>query len=186
MGILLGFAPFIVFALVANVSISLGLWLAFAAAFVVTIRDFVESPTLRLLDAASVALFGVLALIIGFVMPGITLQVTRLVVELAYLLLALTSFLVSKPLTLEYGHEHVPDEVWNTPVFRRANYLLTGTWAAGFAVMAVSDAAVAIDGSMPLALDLAIGLGVLGIVIVLTVRYPAGLAARKAGARRGS
>ena len=77
MGILLGFAPFIVFALLSSVSVSLGLWLAFAAAFVITIRDFVESPTLRLLDAGGVVLLGLMALFTGFIDPSISLQVVR-------------------------------------------------------------------------------------------------------------
>ena len=67
MTLLFGFAPFILFALLSRLSADLALWLAFAAAFVVTIRDFVESPSLRLLDGTSLALFGLLALGRGFV-----------------------------------------------------------------------------------------------------------------------
>ena len=44
MTLLFGFAPFILFALLSRLSADLALWVAFAAAFVVTIRDFVESP----------------------------------------------------------------------------------------------------------------------------------------------
>ena len=47
-------------------SADLALWTAFAAAFVVTIRDFVERPLLRLLDGISLVLFGLLALGRGF------------------------------------------------------------------------------------------------------------------------
>ncbi len=65
MTLLFGFAPFILFAMLSRLSADLALWLAFAAAFVVTIRDFVESPSLRLLDGTSLALFGLLALIAG-------------------------------------------------------------------------------------------------------------------------
>ena len=53
---LLGFAPFILFALLSRLSADLALWMAFAAAFVVTIRDFVERPALRLLDGVSLLL----------------------------------------------------------------------------------------------------------------------------------
>ena len=53
MTLLFGFAPFLLFAILSRLSADLALWLAFAASFVVTIRDFVESPSLRLLDGAS-------------------------------------------------------------------------------------------------------------------------------------
>lgn len=178
MGILLGFAPFIVFALLSSVSVSLGLWLAFAAAFVITIRDFVEAPTLRLLDAGGVVVLGLMALFTGFIDPSISLQVVRLIVEASFLALALISLLFRRPLTLAYGHEHVPDEAWNTPAFRRANYLLTAGWALAFAVMALADAAASVEGPVSLSLDLAIGLAVLGLAIIFTVRYPARLAIR--------
>ncbi|HWC62905.1 MAG TPA: hypothetical protein VG501_04730, partial [Rhizomicrobium sp.] len=66
MNLVLGFGPFIVFALLSRLSPDLALWAAFAAAFVITIRDFAERPSLRLLDSASLALFGGLALWRGF------------------------------------------------------------------------------------------------------------------------
>ena len=67
MGVLIGFIPFIVFALLAGVSMSLALWLALAAAFVVGIRDFLHSKELRVLDVGGMGLFIFMALFIGFV-----------------------------------------------------------------------------------------------------------------------
>ena len=66
MTLILGFSPFILFAVLSRLSADLALWAAFAAAFVVTIRDFVESPSLRLLDVGNLAVFGLLALARGF------------------------------------------------------------------------------------------------------------------------
>jgi len=181
MGILLGFAPFIVFALLTSVSVSLGLWLAFAAAFVITIRDFVESPTLRLLDAGSVTLFGLMALFTGFIEPSLTLQSVRLVVDASFLGMALVSLGLRRPVTVDYGHEHLPKDVWNTPAFLRANYILTGAWAAGFAVMTAADIASVFIAQVPLSLDIAVGLAALGLAIAFTVRYPVTLAQRNDG-----
>ena len=73
MTLILGFSPFILFAVLSRLSADLALWAAFAAAFVVTIRDFVESPSLRLLDIGNLTLFGVLALLRGFIAPGLSL-----------------------------------------------------------------------------------------------------------------
>src|SRR5476651_2449139 len=89
MTLILGFAPFILFALLSRLSGDLALWTAFAAAFVVTIRDFVERPTLRLLDGFSLTLFGLLALGRGFVAPDLSLTAVRTIVD-AVIALAIT------------------------------------------------------------------------------------------------
>ncbi|HSC61634.1 MAG TPA: hypothetical protein VLC29_10415, partial [Rhizomicrobium sp.] len=62
MGILLGFVPFIMFALLSGVSVSLALWLAFAAAFAIGIRDFLHAKMIRRLDITCLMLFAMLAL----------------------------------------------------------------------------------------------------------------------------
>ena len=93
--------------------------------------------------------------------------------EAGFLALALISLLLRRPLTLAYGHEHVPERGWNTPAFLRANYILTAGWALAFAVMARPMRPPVFEGPVSLSLDMAIGLAVLGLAIVFTVRYPA-------------
>ncbi len=58
MQMLFGFSPFILFAVFSNYSTSLALWLAFAAAFAVGIRTFLQKREIRILDAGSIVLFG--------------------------------------------------------------------------------------------------------------------------------
>lgn len=185
MGILIGFAPFIVFVLLSSVSVSLGLWLALAAAFVITVRDFVESPTLRLLDAGGMILFGALALFTGFVDPDLSLQAVRLVVEAGFLILALSSLALRRPLTLQYSHEHVPETMWTAPAFVRANYILTLAWTFAFVAMAAADAVTTFDPKAQMSLDIAVGLAALAMVIAFTVRYPTALAVRSGLVERG-
>jgi hypothetical protein len=172
MGILLGFAPFIVFALLTSVSVSLALWAAFAAAFVNTIRDFVQSPTVRVLDAGSMTLFGLLALYAGFIQPGITIQAVRLVVDGGLLVIAIASLAIRTPFTLQYAKEQVPEELWTTPLFLRTNYVITGVWTAAFAVMTAADASATFHRMLPLSLDVAAGLAATAGAIVFTARYP--------------
>src|ERR1700761_8693466 len=97
MTLLFGFAPFVLFAILSRLSADLALWLAFAASFVVTIRDFVESPSLRLLDGTSFVLFGLLALIRGFVMPELSLATVRTIVDAALCLAICVSLLRGQP-----------------------------------------------------------------------------------------
>ena len=173
MGVLLGFTPFIVFALLTSVSVSLALWAAFAAAFVITMRDFVQSPTLRVLDAGSMALFGLLWLYDGFIQPGLSIQAVRLVVDGGLFAIAIASILIRTPFTLQYAKDEAPEELWTSPGFIRANYVITGVWAAAFAVMSAADASATFHRMLPLSLDVAAGLATMAGAIVFTVRYPA-------------
>jgi hypothetical protein len=170
---LLGFVPFIAFTLLSNLSQDLALWAAFAAAFAVAIRDFAHERLLRLLDTGSTIIFALLALYAGFVQPGLSIQMTRLVVDGGFFALALVSILTRNPLTLQYAREQVPDEVRPTTRFVLTNYGLTMLWMSAFAVMAAADAISNIYKSLPLAFDASVGLVAVAAAIVVTARYPA-------------
>jgi len=180
LAMLLGFLPFIVFALLTNISQDLALWAAFATAFAVGIRDFARERMLRLLDVGSTVLFGLLALYAGFVQPGITVEMTRLIVDAGFFLLALISILCRNPLTLQYAREQAPLELWQTRRFILTNYGLTAFWMLAFAAMAAVDALTNIHKNLPISLDAAICLAVLVVVAGFTARYPAHLRAHAA------
>lgn len=170
--ILLGFVPFILFAVLTNVSIDLALWTAFAAAFAISIRDFAHSRLLRALDVGSLAVFGLLSLYVGFIEPGIPVQMARLVADGSFFVMALVSMLLRNPITLQYAREQVQEEFWKTPRFILTNYLITAGWAAAFAVMALTDAVANMNKRLPLTLDLGVCLAVLVLAILFTARYP--------------
>ncbi len=168
MNLVLGFGPFILFALLSRLSADLALWIAFAAAFVVTIRDFIERPQLRLLDGVSMALFGGLALWRGFFDPGLTLAALRTIVDLGLTAAIALSLASRKPFSLQYAGR----EGWSDGAFQRVNYLISFVWLAAFAAMALADAAVTFAGQ-PLYLGIGISAIALAMAIVFTLRYPA-------------
>ena len=174
MGILLGFAPFILFSLLTGLSVSLALWVAFAAAFAIGIRDFLHAKMLRQLDVVCLALFALLAIYTGFIRPSLPVQAVRMIADIGLLLLALISIAMRNPFTLQYAREETPEDLWATTPFLRANYLLAAVWSLAFAVMATADAYATFNKKFPLSLDVAAGLGTLALAIVFTVRYPAG------------
>jgi hypothetical protein len=180
---ILGFLPVLIFALLANISQDLGLWAAFAASFAVGIRDFAHEQKLRLLDVGSTLLFGALALYAGFLQPAMTSEMTRLVVDIGFCLLALVSILLRNPLTLQYAREQAPRELWGTKRFVLANYALTLFWMLAFAGMAAADAISNIHKELPRSFDAAVGLVVLIVAVAFTARYPASLRARAAHLR---
>ncbi len=183
MGILLGFTPFILFSLLTGLSVSLALWVAFAAAFAIGIRDFLHTKMLRLLDVVCLALFALLAIYTGFIQPSLPVQAVRMIADVGLLLLALISIAMRNPFTAQYARDDAPEEMWNTAAFVRANYILAVVWSFAFAVMATADAYATFNKKFPLSLDVAAGLGMLALAIVFTVRYPAG-SRRFAGHRR--
>src|ERR1700735_163548 len=103
MTLLFGFAPFILFALLSRLSADLALWLAVAGALLVTLPDFLGSPSLRLLDGISLALFGLLALIRGFIAPELSLAIVRTIVDGVLCLAILVLLIRGRPFSLQYA-----------------------------------------------------------------------------------
>lgn len=178
MNLVAGFAPFILFAILSRLSPDLALWLAFAAAFVVTIRDFVESPSLRLLDAGSLLLFALLALGRGFLDPNLSLAEVRFIADASLFLLLGLPLVLKRPFSVDYARLDPREAGWPPALFQRVNYLVSAAWVAAFAVMAIADGAVAFDTGFPLYAGIAISLIALTAAITFTLRYPA-LAAKR-------
>jgi hypothetical protein len=178
MGILLGFAPFIVFALLAGLSIDLALWAALASAFVIGIRDFAHTRLLRVLDMGSIVLFGLLALYTGFIQPSLSIPAIRLIVDGGLTVIALVSIVIGNPFTLDYAREQVPEEFWQTPLFLRTNYIIASVWVLAFGAMTAVDMAATFSARFPLTLDIAASLAALALAVIFTTRYPAYVRAR--------
>ncbi len=171
MTLILGFAPFILFAMLSRLSADLALWAAFAAAFVVTIRDFVESPSLRLLDIGSLAVFGLLAVGRGFIAPDMALVTVRALAELALFLLLAASLVRRKPFSIEYAHATAQERA--QPLFLRVNMAVSAVWTAAFAAMAAMDLLLVFVNTLPLWPAIAVSVLGFGAAITFTLRYPA-------------
>jgi hypothetical protein len=180
MNLVVGFAPFILFTLLSRLSVDLALWVAFAAAFVVTIRDFVESPSLRLLDAGSLCLFALLALGRGFLDPNLSLATVRFIAALSLFLLLGLPLAFKRPFSVDYARLDPREAGWPPQLFLRVNYLVSGAWTAAFALMAAADGAVSFDAGLPLYASIAVSVVALAAAVTFTLRYPA-YAAKKAG-----
>ena len=178
MNLVVGFAPFILFTLLSRLSVDLALWVAFAAAFVVTIRDFVESPSLRLLDVGSFVLFALLALGRGFLDPNLSLALVRFIAALSLFLLLGLPLALKRPFSVDYARLD-PREAGLPPhVFLQVNVLVSAAWTCAFALMAAADGVVAFNGELPLYGSIAVSVIALAAAVTFTLRYPA-LAAKR-------
>jgi hypothetical protein len=171
--LVLGFVPFILFDVLMRLSIDMALWVAFAAAFTLGIRSFLDTRVLKTLDAGSTALFGVLALYKGFIQPGLSAEAVMLAVEGGLLAVMIASLVLHEPFTLQYAREQVAPEQWGSQAFLRANYVVTAVWMAALAVMTAADAAATLTPALSSTIAALVGLVALAAALTFSLRYPA-------------
>ncbi|TSD97398.1 hypothetical protein FOS14_14730 [Skermania sp. ID1734] len=138
---LAGIAPWVVMSLVSGpgrsepaVLAALGLSVAF---FLLARR---EGDSIKLLEIFDLVFFAGLAIVGAVVSAGATRWLELWAGELTNIALAVFAFgsmLVRVPFTLQYAKEQAPQEVWDSPLFLRVNYMITGAWALAFAFCAV-------------------------------------------------
>ena len=173
MNLILGFVPFILFAVLTGVSVDVALWVAFAAAFALGIRSFLDTRVLKTLDAGSTILFGGLALFKGFVAPSLSLGTVLLAVDGGLLTIMLISLVLHEPFTLQYAREQATPELWQEPSFLRTNYVVTGVWVLALALMTAIDAAAIFTGRISLTVAVGAGLVALAGALTFSARYTA-------------
>jgi hypothetical protein len=168
----LGFVPFILFDVLMRLSIDMALWVAFAAAFTLGIRSFLDTRVLKTLDAGNTALFGVLALYKGFIQTGLAGETVMLAVESGLLAIMVASLILHEPFTLQYAREQVAPEQWNSQVFLRTNYVITAVWMAALGVMTAADAAATLVPAISATIAAVVGLVALAAALTFSLRYP--------------
>jgi hypothetical protein len=175
MGMLLAFAPFLVFlALDRLVGTESGLIGAALTALALLGKDVVvrkQSP--KVLEVGTVLLFGGLAAY-GATLHGAawSTALVRLSVDGGLLVIVLVSLAIRRPFTLQYARESVPRELWTQPRFVHINYVITAVWASAFAAILLSDIAWVMHPNIPTAVMIAVTLVAMGGALKLTSWYP--------------
>jgi hypothetical protein len=140
-GILLGFAPWIVYwVLVGNVPFHTAVLVALAIAVLAFVIGRVRGAPGRTLEIGAVATF--------LVLTGLTFTLSQSFMErwiqplstAGIFLVALTGVLIGRPFVREFAEVDQPKEVIESDVFRRITAVLTWIWVAAFAGMTVSSA----------------------------------------------
>lgn len=141
MGILLAFAPFIVFAVVDRlVGATEGLPAGAAVSAALLVRDWLSpGRTPKVLETGTVILFGGLALYAVTGGPTWSIVGVRLWVDAGLLLIVLISIALRRPFTLQYAREQVAAEHWHSAAFLRTNDIITAVWPLAFAILVVAD-----------------------------------------------
>jgi intracellular septation protein A len=176
LGVLLGFAPWIVFMLVSGPST--WLWAALAAlvvALVLAVPDWLRTREIGVLQAAGIAFFGVLS-VLALVLNPADLQWVedraQLLSSLVLTVVAGGSLAVGRPFTEYYARQAVPREHWSSPLFKRVNVVITAVWTVTFLLIALCDlVVVAAPGSGAL-FNWVLPVLLIVAAVVFTKRYP--------------
>ncbi|HTZ87244.1 MAG TPA: hypothetical protein VMB05_11315 [Solirubrobacteraceae bacterium] len=135
------FAPWIAMSvLVGPQRFVLAASLATGCACVIAGANWLTGVKPKLLDLVGIAFFAALVAV-GLVVDDVTRHwLERWSGDLSntlIMLIALGSIVVGKPFTVQYAHETIAPEHWETERFKRLNYTVTWVWIGAFAITAL-------------------------------------------------
>jgi len=173
MNILLGFAPFLAFAVATSLGhLLVGLVAAtvIAAAFVV--RDAIgPAHRPKLLETGTLLLFGALTAYVALSGAAMPIPLVRLVVDGGLFVIVALTLLARRPFTMDYAKKTVDPALWQSPRFVRTNMTISAAWAFAFLLIIVADF-VLWKGLAPAHLVTALIVAVIYAAIKFTVWYP--------------
>lgn len=174
MGLLLGFAPFIAFALVDRFFASTeGLVAGAIVSALLIARDLtIAKRAPRLLEIGTLVLFGGMAAYAWLAAPDWSLIGVRLRVDIGLLVIAAGSMLVRRPFTLQYAREKVDPALWNSPTFLRTNYVITAVWSLAFLVLVLADLLMLLAPEVSVRVGVWISIAALFAAFKFTGWYP--------------
>jgi hypothetical protein len=140
-GILLGFAPWIVYwVLVGNVPFTVAVLVALAIAVLSFVIGRVRGAAGRTLEIGALATFLALTVLTFTVSQAFMERWMQPLSNAGILLAALAGALVGRPFVREFAAAGQPKEVQETDLFKRITSLLTWIWVGAFAGMTISSA----------------------------------------------
>ena len=149
-----------------------GLLSAAVVSAALLVRDWSRTRTVKVLETGTLILFGGLAAYAFLAGTTWSILGVRLRVDAGLLLIVLVSLAVRRPFTLQYARQTVAPELWTTPRFVRANYVITAVWAVGFAVMVAADLVMLKMPSLPLSVGVGATVVAIAGAAYFTQWYP--------------
>lgn len=174
MGILLAFAPFILYVILERfVGIKEGLIAATITSAALLARDAMSHKrSLKILELGTFILFGALTIYTLIAGAAWSLFAVRLRVDIGLLLIVLISMAIRQPFTLQYAREQVASDLWTSPEFVRTNYIITAVWALAFAIMVAVDLAMLYVPTLPIRMAVIVTVLAIYGAFRFTVWYP--------------
>ncbi|BDB44634.1 MULTISPECIES: hypothetical protein [Mycobacterium] len=141
MGMLFGFAPWIVYwVLVGNVPFATAVSIALLMAVCVFAVGRAGGKPAQSLEIGGVATFAVLAVLAFSASDAFLARWIEPLSNAGIFLVTLVGVLIGKPFVREYAAAEQPADVVSTELFRRTTSILTWVWVAAFGGMTVASA----------------------------------------------
>lgn len=133
------FVPWIIFWVVSSPSSWEYATLGALIAAVILAYPSVERHSLKLMEVATIVFFAVLSVLAIFLDRADLdwLEDYSQAISSGALALIVFGSIPFMPFTEQYARESAPREVWDTPLFKRVNLVLTATWGAVFLASAI-------------------------------------------------
>jgi hypothetical protein len=137
---LLGFAPFVAFAVAANFWGAMpGLMIGAAITGALLVKDLLRRQRPKILEIGTFLMFTGLVAWSSVFRSHLSVLSVRLRVDIGLLLVILVSIAIGKPFTLQYARERVPPERWQSAQIARINFVITSVWALAFVCIVAAD-----------------------------------------------
>ncbi len=173
MGILLGFAPFLMFALAATAwGPMVGLILGAATSAALLARDIVRRSQPKILEMGTCLMFVGLAAWQKLLPSDTSVFSVRLRVDIGLMIIVLASIAIGKPFTLQYARERVSADQAKSPSFMRTNRAISAVWAAAFVCIVAADALLLYVPAVPRAVSIVVTVAALIGAYRFTAWYP--------------
>lgn len=176
--LLLAFSPLLLFTIVDRLVPEAAGWAALASAVLATVILVAGiRHGVKLITAASIVIFAVLALVGLFGGPGGAWFVALFGSAVCALVIGALMIIsmITTPFTVPYARASVPEQYWTSPLFLRVNKQISTAWAV--AVLAIGAGrlcygllVVATQSSVPAVLRIALSWVVPILAIVYAVR----------------
>ena len=131
-----GLAPWVLLSVFSTPGhFELAVCIALGTSLLIMLLTRVRGISIHALDVFGTAFFAGLTVIGLLAPPSLTSWLELWAGEITNVALALfviATLIVRKPFTLPYAKEKAPEEFWDTPLFRRINYVISSVWAAAF------------------------------------------------------
>ncbi|MEU9234014.1 hypothetical protein [Streptomyces subrutilus] len=173
-GILLGFAPWIIFDVVASPSTwKFAAFAALIASLVLNLPDL-RRGSVKVLEITGMVFFAVMS-VLALVLDRddlLWLETYAQTLSSGVIAAVALASLAFTPFTEQYARESVPPQYWGTPLFRRTNRVLTAVWGAVFVLIAIAGLIAAESGHHGDWFNWVIPVVLLVVAIRITAWYP--------------
>lgn len=180
---LMGFAPWIVFWVIAGQH-GKPTQTLLVASLVALVIDLVAIALQRKKGGVSSLDIGGAVFFAGFAVASLVVSDTWLathnqfVSSLALFLIVAVGSLIGRPFTLAYARRSVPEAIWDDPQFLHSNVVITRVWVLALGVMTISSAllfALPDDSAANAVFNYIVPFGAFGLTIIWQNHYVAGL-----------